>query len=139
MLVVGLACSACGSFLLNGVPSGSSAHAVTVVTVVPPVQVVQRLPLSRSGTGSQSLGTFTVHGIVHIRGTCTGTGKIRVDFTVPHQGGELLGGHCKGNNTLALNWTSNVGTAGGPVQQIKVHAPAHTKWWVDIVDRQPKL
>jgi len=123
--IAGLACSACGSFLLNGAPSRSG-----------PVAVVHQLPLTQIGSGSESLGTFAVHGIVHFRATCAGTGKIKVNLSGPREGFGIGPVACRGNNRLAINITSN--SASGPTE-ITVDAPADVTWWLDVVDRQPKL
>ena len=45
-----------------------------------------------------------------------------------------------GDNTLALNSESNLGMRGhGVSAEITVRAPAHMKWWLDVVDRQPNF
>lgn len=139
--IAGLACSACGSgFLLNGIASGSSAEAVTVVTQhvvpLPPMHVVQRLPLSRTGTGSESLGTFAVHGNVRVRATCVGAGKIKVTVSSRHGGFGVGPVPCKGNGTVALDIGSNYATPHGAPSRIMVQAPPHMRWWLDVVDRQ---
>jgi hypothetical protein len=139
-LLIGFACSACGSFLLNGVPSGGSGHVVTISSTIssslgPPVP--QQLPLRRTGTGRESLGAFAIRGNVHVKVTCVGTGKIEVDFTGP-RGEEGMGGvRCLGANTLALNSQSNLGELGSGPYRITVRAPATVTWLLDIVDRQP--
>src|SRR3954447_26186584 len=110
VVIAGLACSACGSFLLNGVRSGSGTE--TSMTVVQPLRMVHQLPLTRIGTGSESLGTFAVHGIVHIRATCVGNGKIKLNLTGSRGGFGIGPVPCQGENTLATNTTGN--SASGP-------------------------
>ena len=104
------------------------------VTVERSAPVVQRLPLSRLGTGSQSLGTFAVHGNLRVRATCVGTGKIKVSVKGP--GGFAIGPvPCQGNDKVALDAGSNDNGRA----EITVQAPAHMKWWLDAVDRQPNF
>ena len=137
--IAGLACSACGSFLLNAGPPAISGHVSTVMKTGRPLPVVQNLPLSRTGTGRESLGAFAIRGNVHVKVTCVGSGKIEVDFTGP-RGEEGMGGvRCLGANTLALNSQSNLGELGSDPFRITVRAPATMTWLLDIVDRQPNF
>jgi hypothetical protein len=139
VLIAGFACSACGSFLLNGVPSGGSSSPVmtfqTSVTLRA-VPVVDQLPLSRSGRGSKSLGPFRVHGNVRMRATCTGGGNITVGLHERSGGGFAAGPvRCKGQERFALDIGSN-GVEG--VAHITVKTGPQTNWWIDVIDRQPK-
>jgi hypothetical protein len=129
--LVGVACSGCGSTRAVSLTHLAAAH--------PATPAVHQLPFTRIGTGSATLGTFAVHGNVRIRATCTGPGKFEVKFA-QRNGSDGIGGvRCQGDDTLAMNVGSNVGQRGGGPALITIHAPKHMKWWLDAVDRQPKI
>jgi hypothetical protein len=129
--IAALAGSACGTSSVSDAIALKGPHYVVQIR-----QVVRRLPLSRSGVGSELLGTFAVHGVVRMRATCVGRGTIEVDFSAgPHAGVAMSGEQCQGDNTLAMNASNNPGVMGRPLQ-ITVRVPPRTKWWIVIADRQ---
>jgi hypothetical protein len=147
LALAGFTCSACGSSSHRSGSSGGtaaekSAHsALRAVAIQVPLEValhMRALPLSEIGAGGKTLGTFAVHGNVRIRATCIGAGKFKVRLAQNHGAAGIGGVRCQGDNTLALNDGSNLGTTGKWVR-ITVHASKHMKWWLDVVDRQPNF
>lgn len=122
-LLIALCGSACGSFLLNGIPSGGESTIVsTIATTLGPPPMTGTL-LTRSGSGSQTLGTFNGHGELHVTVSCTGTGALEVEF-VSRQMGEGTGEYCPAKNFGVSS------PADGA--QVKIHAPAGVRWTATV-------
>lgn len=141
-VAVVLGCPACGGSYFLGVPSVTSVQAVTTISFPPHPPMLHQLPLKRSGTGTESLGTFALHGNVRLRATCTGHGTVKIDFIFATTSGDNRVGigpaRCQGNGTYAVNTVGNEGV-NSHLARIEVEAPGNTNWRIDILDRQPKF
>ena len=113
-MLLGLGCSACG----NG------TH---VVTVRQPL--VHRLPITRTGVGSESLGTFAMHGWLYVKATCVGTGKFGVCWNKDGAYAACQNSRLKPTVKTASNFSVYSHRA-----RIYVRAHAGMKWWVIVFE-----
>jgi len=136
-----LGCSACSSFLLNGI---GSAGAVTVTVSHSLPQSVHLIPdpadymsaanrfLVRkvSGFGSRSIGTFAVRGTLYIVSTCKGKGPLAIPGFVTYGG-------CGNPDNPDVNVSSRTDYTGQRVH-FSVHAKPGTKWRLAIGEHVKK-
>ena len=108
-----------------------------------PVVVAHRLPIRRSGVGTESLGTFAMHGWLYMKATCLGTGKFEVSVTATSsKNGESSTPACLNSSRKpTLKSSSNFGVNVHRAR-IDIRAPADMKWSIIIfegpVDAGPK-
>ena len=130
-LFIALCGSACGSLLFNGIPRGPGGPGgvSTIFTTINRSLGPQgpRLVTTRSGSGNATLGPFTVHGTLRVRGSCSGSGPLSVGVYFPSRGGEGTGDMCPSPLHLYLGVYR-----GHP--KIKVWAPASVHWSVRILE-----
>jgi hypothetical protein len=107
-----------------------------VATVGHSMPVVHRLPVSHSGVGGRSFGTFALHGWLYIRATCRGTGKFEVELISPHWKVSASPDCRDLSRKHPLKWGSNFGVHHH-LAQIEVRTGTHNKWSITIVKRRP--
>jgi hypothetical protein len=141
VLAVGLACSACGAgLLLNGVASGSSS--VTAVTTIerplPAVPLAHRLPIRRSGAGSESLGIFATHGWLYVKATCVGAGRFGIRFAAVSSKNAMTAHPACLNSRRTVKFSSNIGVTVHRTR-ISVRAPVGMKWTIIVFEGPPDM
>ena len=100
-----------------------------------PVVHVHRLPIRRTGVGSESLGTFAMHGWIYLKATCVGTGTFGVDYAATSSNDKDGASRAclDSNRKPTLKTGSNFGVYIHRAK-IDVSAPAGMKWSVIVFE-----